>query len=302
VAAQITDKEGTRSLTEVDYKGLDLSRYSWAIDGYADPPRFHRGKKSDTFGSRDVFNAFARMMHALGREFSAWRRPGHRETHGDLGLLEAAGPDSAIRRMYDARKKIEPSQPRGGGSFRSGGDQGGKHFSFVPGPGVNWCLVERADPSDTHQRTAPLPQPSLKLPTLFELGVLARITAAPRGEAPARVEPLKLKLTLKTTPAVVDGVSVQINSLHVLGRKVRAHVTITNTTAKSKLIGYFTLHVGGQVLRARSEEPNRRRPHRRVRQLQPERFLLDRQVKGVLVFARPRIGGEAEVRARAIVG
>lgn len=311
--ARITDKDGTRLLTEVEYNGLDFGKYTWAINGCSDPPTFHRDMVTGSFGAPE-FNAFARMIHAPGKVFRSQRRPGLRADHADMGLLEASSADSANTRLYDARKKLEPEAPRRGGSFRTDGSKDDKSFTFSAGAGVNWCLVERIHPSEASSTVA------LRSPA--ELGQLGADPQSAQSvwlheslwssfaawealtaQAFLEVGQPELKLTPKARVAVLDGICVQIHSLRVLGRTVRANVTITNTTAKPKQIGYFTLRVGDQVLKARPDESSRRRARRRKQPLKPEALLIERRpVKGVLVFRRPRAGGEAEVRARAVIG
>jgi hypothetical protein len=312
--ARITDKEGTRSLTEAEYNGLDFGKYTWAINGHSDPPKFHRGRVTGSFGVPE-FNAFARMIRAPGKVFPSRRRPGLRADDASRGLLESASADSADTRLYRERKKLEPSAPRRGGSFPTVESKDDKQFTFSPGAGVNWCLVERIHPSEQASPNLALQPParlghlvakpqSAQWAHLWDFGPdgLAAAMKASKLQVQLDVGRPELKLTRKTQPAVFDEISVQTHSLRVLGRRVLADVTITNPTAKPKLIGYFTLHVGGQVLRARPQEPSRRRARGRKRLLKPEKFLIDRKATGVLAFRRPRIGGEAEVRACMVIG
>lgn len=295
--ARITDKEGTRLLTEAEYNDLDLSGYAWAIDGCAEPPTVHRGEENGTLVAAD-FDALAKMIRARGERFTA------------QALFGAASSDeSAVRCAYRATAEVEPNHPRRGGSFPTRGSAKDNSLCFVfsPAPTVNWCLVERLDPTESEPVSSPFedvlgsrsqwaqPIPFADAFRLASLAlpdkVLERVTAPDRP-------------TLKVSPkrTTEEGISVLVRSFRVLRRSVRAHVTVTNATAKPKVIGSFTLHVGGQVLRARPEESSHRRARGRKRLLKPETFVIDREATGVLVFPRPRAGGEAVVRARAVVG
>jgi hypothetical protein len=256
-----------------------------------------------------------------------------------FGSSVSAG--SAVRCAYRATAEVEPNRPRRGGSFPTKGSAKDRSLRFVfsPAPTVNWCLVERLAPTESQPVSLNVAEPPhdlvsvavaksaiekplpLGIPQIFAANAGASGFRSPGAQASSFVDafrlatpvlpervfestrvPRRLELTLTPTRVTEEGISVRVRSFRVLGRSVRARVTVTNVTAKPKLIGYFTLHVNGQVLRARPDEPTRHRAHCRKRQLKPDTFLINREATGVLVFPRPRVGGEAKVRPRMVMG
>jgi len=291
--ACLTDREGkTKHLTLDDYKALRFEEYTWVLDGLAEPPICHRDGSHLKLRPAE-FRALAKVVRSRGAALAP---------RSSLFEGLSSSNESAIRRFEKAREKVEPGQHRGGGAFRTVGDKEDRRYSFQPDPELKYCLVERLDPPVQLDSQGGVATGSPARWSLPDFSVLHSILALPASAEQLKPIGPVHKLIPKPAPPV-EGITVLVHRLSLVGRHARARVTVSNATYEPKFVGYFTLHVGENSSRAVRYRPGSRRRgafSRARAYLEPEMLVVRarRAVVGFLFFRTPRLGGDTEASIR----